>query len=72
MNDVFKPAGYPNTNTRASFHDQKIHSYMVPNIWKSLPFSLKATEGLNAYKHKIKKHFLDRMKNNEKDIYSSF
>ena len=26
--------------------------------------SLKATEGLSTYKHKIKKHFPDRMKNN--------
>ena len=41
-------------------------------IWHNLPVSLKATEGLNTYKHMIKKHFLHRMKNNESDIYSYF
>ena len=83
MNDVFKPSGHPNTNTRASFikldqplrntnHGQKTLSYMAPYIWNSLPLSLKATEGLNTDKHRIKKHFLDRMKNNESNIYSYF
>ena len=83
MNDVLKPAGHPITNTRASFlkliqplrntnYGQKTLSYLAPNIWNSLPVSLKATEGLNTYKHKMKKHFLNRMKNNESDIYSYF
>ena len=55
MNDVFKPAGHPNTNTRASFlkleqpsqntnQGQKTLSYMTPYTWNSLPVSLKATE----------------------------
>ena len=83
MNDVFKPAGHPNTNTRASFlkliqpfrktnYGQKILSYLAPNIWNSIAVYLKATEGLNTYKHKMKKHFLNRIKNNENDIYSFF
>ena len=83
MNDVFKPAGHPITNTRASFLKliqplqntncrQKTRSYLAPNIWNNLPVSLKTTEGLNTYKHKMKKHFLNRMKNNESDIYSYF
>ena len=61
MNDVFKLAGHPNTNTRASFfklnqplgnnnQGQKRLSYIAPNIWNSLPGSLKATEDLNTYK----------------------
>ena len=81
MNGVFKPAGHPITNTRASFlkliqplrnsnYGHKTLSYLAPNIWNSQPVSLKATEGLSTYKHKIKKHFLNRMKNNESDIYS--
>ena len=81
--NVFKPAGHRNANTRASFlklnqplrntnHGQKALSYMAPYIWNSLPVSLKATKGLNTYKHRIKKHFLDRMKNNESNIYSYF
>ena len=83
MNDVFKPVSHLNTNTRASFlklnqplritnHGQKTLSSIAPNIWNSLPVSLKATEGLKTYKHKVKRHFLDRMKNNESDIYSYF
>ena len=83
MNDVFKPAGHPITNTRASFLKlieplrktncgQKTLSYLAPNIWNSIPVYLKATEGLNTYKHKMKKHFLNRIKNNESDIYSYF
>ena len=83
INDVFIPAGHPITNTTASFlkliqplrntnYGQKTLSYLAPNICNSLPVSLKATEGLNTYKHKMKKHFLNRMKNNESDIYSYF
>ena len=69
MNDVFKPSGHPNTNTRASFikldqplrntnHGQKTLSYMAPYIWNSIPVSLEATEGLNIYKNRIKNIFL--------------
>ena len=47
-------------------------SYMAPYIWNSLPVSLKATEDVNTYKHTIKNHFLDRMKNNESNKYSYF
>ena len=83
MNDVFKPVGHPDSNTRASFlklnqhlrntnHGQKTLFYMTPYIWNSLPVSLKATEGLNTFKHRKKKHFLHRMKNHEINIYSYF
>ena len=48
MNDIFKAAGHPNTNTRGSFlklnqplqnidHGQKTLFYMASNIWNSLP-----------------------------------
>ena len=80
MNDVFKPVGNSSTNTRASFikliqplrntnYGQKTPSYLAPNTWNSLPVSLKATDGLNTYKDKIKKNFLSKIKNNESDIY---
>ena len=84
MNHVFKPAGHLNANTRVSFlkliqplrntnYGQEALSYLALNIWNSLPIFLKATEGLNTHKHKIKRHFLDRMNNNESDnIYSYF
>ena len=78
MNDVFKPAGHPITNTRASFLKlieplrKKQLSYLAPNIWNSILVYLKATEGLNTFKNNMKKHFLNGIKNNESDIYSYF
>ena len=48
---------------------QKTISYIAPNIWNSLPDSLEATKGINDYTQKIKKHFLNRMKNMESNIY---
>ena len=71
MKDVFKQASHPNMNSKASFlklnrplgksnHGQRRLSYKAPNIWKSLPDSLKATKGLNTYKLKIKNLFLTK------------
>ena len=68
MSDVFKPAGQPNTTTRASLlklsqplrrtnHGQNIISYIAPIIWNNLPNSLKTTGNFNAYKHRVKVHF---------------
>ena len=61
MNDVFKPAGQPNTTTRASLlklnqpfqkinHGQKRISDIVPVIWNNFSNSLKITEHVNTYK----------------------
>ena len=55
MNDVFQPAGQPNTTTRASLlklnqpfqttnHGQNNIFYIAPIIWNNLPNSLKTTE----------------------------
>ena len=60
MNDVFKPAGQPNTTTRASLlklnqplrrtnHGQNNISYIALIIWNNLPNSLKTTDSLNTY-----------------------
>ena len=79
--NVFKPTGHSNTNTSKPFLklsqllretncEQKTLSYIAPTIWNGLPNSLKATECLNTYKHEVKKHFLDRMKNRERNICS--
>ena len=62
MNDVYNPAGQPNTTTRASLlklnqplrgtnHGQKNISYIVPIIWNNLPNTLKTTDNLNTYKY---------------------
>ena len=83
MNDVFKPAGQPNTITRASLlklnqplrrtnHGQNNISYVGPIIWNNLPNSLKTTGNLNTYKHRVKEHFFHRIRNEANNIYSYF
>ena len=54
MNDVFKPVCQ---NTTASNHGQKFFSCVAPLIWNKLPDSLKATENVNTFKHRVKKLF---------------
>ena len=81
MNDVFKLAGENTTATRTSLfklsqplrkanHGQKSLSYVVPSIWNNLPDCLKTTGNVNTYKHRVKKHFFQRMSNGENNIYS--
>ena len=59
VSDVFKPAGQPNTSTRASLmklsqplqrtnHGQINISYIALIIWNNLPNSLKTTDNLNT------------------------
>ena len=68
MNDVFKPAGQPNTITKAPLlklnqpsrrtnHGQNNISYIAPIIWNNLPNSLKTTDNLNTCKHRVNEHF---------------
>ena len=79
MNDVFEPAGQPNTTTRASLlklsqplrrtnHGQSNISYIAPIIWNNLPKSLKTTGNLNAYKHRVKENFFHRIRNEANNI----
>ena len=87
MNDAFKPAGQPNTTTRASLlklnqplqrtnHGQKNIPYIAPIIWNSpnpdYPTSLKTTNNLNTYKYRVKEHFFHRIKRESNNIYSYF
>ena len=69
MNDIFKPAGLPNTNNKTSFlklnQTLRENSYLTPNIWNSLPNSLKS-----SWAHLYL--FFDRMKNGESYMYSYF
>ena len=82
MNNVFKPAGQPNTTTRASLlklnqplrrtnHGQNI-SHIASIIWNNLPNSLKTTDNLNNSKHRVKEHFFHRIRNEANNIYSYF
>ena len=83
MNDVFKPAGQPNTATRGSLlklrqplrrtnHGQKNISNIPPIRRNNLPNSLKTTDSLNTYKHTVKELFFHRIKNKANHTYSYF
>ena len=74
MNDVLKPAGQPNTTTRASLlklnqplrntnHDQNNISYIAPSAWNNLTNSLKTTDNVNTYKRRSKEHFFHQTRN---------
>ena len=74
MNDIFKLAGQLNIITRASLlklnqpfrrtnHGQNNISYITPIIWNNLPNSLKTTDNLNTYKHRVNEHFFSPNKN---------
>ena len=45
---------------------------VAPSIWNKLPDFLKTTDNANTYKHRVKKHFFQRMSNEENNIYSYF
>ena len=80
MNDVFKLAGQRNTTTSASLlksnqplrrtnHGQNNVSYIAPIIWNNLPNSLKTTDNLNTYRHRVREYFFHRIRNEESNIY---
>ena len=67
-NNEFKPAGQPNTTTRASLlklkehllrtnHGQNNISSTTSIIWNNLPNSLLTTDNFNTYKHRVKEYF---------------
>ena len=79
MNDVFKPAGQNTTATKTSLfklsqplrktnHRQKSLSYVTPSIWNKLRDFLKTTDNVNRYTHRVKKHFFQRMKENNEEM----
>ena len=82
MNDVYKPAGQPNTTTRAPLlklnqplrrtnHGQNNISYIAPIIFNNLLNA--TTDNLSTYnKHRVKEHFFHRIRNEASNIYSYF
>ena len=83
LNDVFKPAGQPNATTRVSLlklnqplrrtnHGQNNISYIALIIWNNLPNSLKTTDNLNTYKHRVTEHFFHRIRNEASNVYKYF
>ena len=48
---------------------QKGLSYIGPKLWNDLSFNLKACNGSNTFKHKLKEDFFKTLKRKEDDIY---
>ena len=80
MGEVFKKSTASNLGTRSSLlklqqplrntnYGQSNMSYLATSIWNRLPNTLKMTQTINTYKHKLKKHFFDKMKNQDNDVY---
>ena len=68
-NEVFQTAAEHNVQTRGSFlklkcpfrktnAGQMAFSYIGPTIWSKTPDTLKQTKNYNAFKHKLKEHYL--------------
>ena len=73
----------PNTTTRASLlklnqplqrtnHGQNNISYKASIIWNNLPNCLKTSDNSNTYKHRVKEHFFQRIRNEANNIYRYF
>ena len=48
---------------------QKKKSYLTPIVWNSLSTELKLSNSLNNFKHKLKEHFFNKLRNMEQDIF---
>ena len=68
-NEVFQTTAEHNVQTRGSFLKLKCpfrktnagqiaFSYIGPTIWSKTPDTLKQTKNHNAFKHKLKEHYL--------------
>ena len=60
---------YPLRNTCCSQKKKKL-SYLTPIVWNSLPTELKLPNSLNNFKHKLKEHFLKKLRNVEQNIFA--
>ena len=69
--DVFHPADQSRITRRSKDHlifplrksstGQKSLSYLGPKLWNNLPSNLKSANSANAFKHKIKNHFMQSL-----------
>ena len=73
LNEVFDVAIEKNFQLRASFQKLKCQfrktnagqlalSCISPTFWNKTPGTLKPTKNLNTFKHKLKKYFLNQLK----------
>ena len=69
MNDIFNPVGESRISTRQSYLKLKppfrktnvgqgCLSYIGPSAWNKLPGTIKNSDTINTFKHKVKTHYL--------------
>ena len=74
MKDLFKTALQSNISTRQAFARLKQPlrktnmginsiSYLGPSLWNKLPEKIKRSPSLNVFKHKVKEHFFNNVRN---------
>ena len=56
----------PHRKTKFS---QAALSYLGPSIWNSIPNSIKESQTLNTFKHKVKDFYLNNFVNSENDVF---
>ena len=72
MENIYKPTLYRVHNTRNSHNrltqpfrktnlGQNSISYIGPSVWNALPDNLKQSKTLNAFKHNLKRYYLDKL-----------
>ena len=79
MSDIYNKIDYTHGTRRCylrlelpfknTFSGQKGLSFVGPRLWNDLSFDLKACNGANTFKHKVKEDFLTKLKKKEDDIY---
>ena len=65
----FQNLQYP---LRKTNNGQFALSYITPTFWDKTPETLKSTKNLNTFKHNLKKHFLNELKNYSVSTYFHF
>ena len=81
FHDIYRQSGQNQANTRSSIlklkhpltntcSGQKSLSYLTPIVWNSLSTELNLLSSLNNFKHKLKEHFFNKLKNIEQDIFA--
>ena len=74
MSEIYN-ADQSKVNTRSSYlklkqpfqkttQGQRSLSYIGPALWNSLPENIKRNDHINTFKHNIKRHYLDTLRNN--------
>ena len=81
MSDMFHPKSIKvqsrNSTLQLSKPSSKVSghkgiAYLAPSIWNELPSDMKLIPNLNTFKHKLKKWFLENLKNlsKKRNIYT--